>query len=92
MKALDATRELMRRDQVFEFMIPPPEEILRWRRARSQHEVHPVDERMTLEEIESQVAVYWEAALHFKRCGMLIYVRDAFGGVPKDVRLPAENQ
>ena len=47
---------------------------------------------MTLEEIESQVAVYWEAALHFKRCGMLIYVRDAFGGVPKDVRLPAENQ
>ena len=77
---------------VFEFMIPPPEEILRWRQDRAQREVHPVDEHITLEQVENQTAVYVEAALHFKRCGMLIYVRDSFGGPPKDMRLAPQDE
>ncbi len=76
---------------VFEFMLPPPEEIFRSRQERSYRKSHPVDEHMTLGQVENQFAVYQEAALHFKRCGMLIYVRDAFGGVPKDVRIPDQN-
>ncbi len=77
---------------VFEFMIPPPEEIFRSRQERAYREAHPVDEQLTLEQVENQSAVYWDAALHFKRCGMLIYVRDAFGGVPKDIRITAREE
>lgn len=77
-----------RRRFVFEFMIPPPKEIFRSRQERSRYEAHPVDKDMTLEQVETQVAVYRQAALHFKRCGMLIYVRDEFGGSPKDVVIP----
>ncbi len=77
---------------VFEFMMPPPEEIFRSRQERAYREAHPVDENMTLEQVENQVAVYREAALHFKRCGMLIYVRNAFGGLPKDIHIPAHDE
>ena len=68
---------------VFEFLIPPSEAILKWRQDRSHMEAHPVDQGVTLEEVDKQVAVYREAALHFHRSGMLTYVRDEFGGVPK---------
>ena len=73
---------------VFEFLIPPPEEILKWRLARSKHETHPIDEGVTLDQVERQAAVYREAALHFKRSGILIYVRDAFEGTPKYIVAP----
>ncbi|MGI9382608.1 MAG: hypothetical protein ACR2PO_05600 [Methyloligellaceae bacterium] len=73
---------------VFEFLIPQPEEILKWRLARSKHETHPIDEGVTLDQVERQVAVYCDAALHFKHCGILIYVRDTFEGAPKNIILP----
>ena len=68
--------------------IPPPETILKWRIDRSKREVHPVDEGVTLDQIEKQVAVFREAAIHFKRSEMLMYVRDDFEGMPKDVVVP----
>jgi hypothetical protein len=70
---------------VFEFLIPPPEAILNWRLERSRREAHPVDQGVTLEQVEKQVAVYREAALFFHRSGMLTYVRDEFDGVPKNI-------
>ena len=70
---------------VFEFLIPPPEAILKWRRERSHREVHPVDQGVTLEQVEKQVAVYREAALFFHRSGMLTYVRDEYDGLPKNI-------
>lgn len=70
---------------VFEFLIPPPEAILRWRVERSHREVHPVDQGVTLDEVERQVAVYLEAALYFHRSGMLTYVRDGYDGIPKNI-------
>lgn len=75
---------------VFEFLIPPAPKILQWRRDRSKQEVHPVDRGVTLEQVEKQVAVYQEAALHFKRAGMLIYLRDSFDGMPKNIVIPAK--
>ncbi len=45
---------------------------------------------MTLNQVEKQVAVYREAALHFKRAGLLTYVRDDFDGMPKDIVIPAK--
>ncbi|MDJ0951151.1 MAG: serine/threonine protein phosphatase [Alphaproteobacteria bacterium] len=70
---------------VFEFLLPPPEQIYRFRLDRTQRGVHPVDEGVTLPQVEQQVAVYREAALHFHRCEMLIYVRDQFDGMPKTI-------
>jgi hypothetical protein len=70
---------------VFEFLIPPPEAILEWRLDRSHREVHPIDQGVTLEQIEKQVAVYREAALYFHRSGMLTYVRDEYDGTPKNI-------
>ena len=74
-----------RRRFVFEFLIPSPEEILRWRLDRSRREAHPVDLGVTLDQVERQVAVYREAALYFHQSGMLTYVRDEFGGIPKTI-------
>jgi len=70
---------------VFEFLLPRPEEILKWRLARSRKEAHPVDEHVTLEQVKRQVAAYEEVALYFKRSGILTYVRDDFEGMPKDI-------
>lgn len=78
---------------VFEFLIPPPKDILKWRLARSVSEVHPVDEHVTLEQVERQVSAYQEVALFFKRSGILTYVRDDFDGIPKEIiDVPAEEQ
>ncbi|MDJ0609536.1 MAG: hypothetical protein QNJ67_11225 [Kiloniellales bacterium] len=79
-----------RRRFVFEFLLPPPEEILKWRLDRSRREVHPVDQGVTLEQVERQVAVYLEAALYFQRSGMLTYVRDGFDGAPKNIVEPSQ--
>lgn len=78
---------------VFEFLIPPPKDILKWRLARSVSEVHPVDEHVTLEQVERQVSAYQEIALFFKRSGILTYVRDDFDGIPKEIiDVPAEEE
>ena len=68
---------------VFAFLLPPPGEILKSRLERSRHQMHPIDEGVTLDQIERQVAVYAEAALHFHRSGVLTFVRDSFQGGPK---------
>jgi hypothetical protein len=75
---------------VFEFLIPSASKILEGRLARQTQEVHPIDRGVTLNQVEKQVAVYQEAALHFKRAGLLIYVRDDFDGMPKDIVIPAK--
>ena len=70
---------------VFEFLIPPAEEILKWRLARSKNEVHPIDKDVTLDQVERQSAIFHAVALYFHRSQMLTYVRDSFGGVPKEI-------
>lgn len=67
----------------FEFSLPPPESILKWRLERRRLHSHPVDNTVNLEQIQRQIAVYREVALYFHQEGMLVYVRDEFGGVPK---------
>jgi len=67
----------------FEFSLPPPEEILEWRLKRRRLHSHPVDQTVTLGEVERQVAVYREVALYFSQVGLCVFVRDEFGGIPK---------
>lgn len=68
---------------VFEFLLPDAEEILKWRIDRSRQRSHPVDSGVSLEQVEKQIAVYCEVAIHFHRSGILTYVRDAIEGMPK---------
>ena len=75
---------------MFEFQLPPAEEILAWRIDRSRRRSHPVDAGVSLEQVKRQVAVYREAAIHFHRSGILTYVRDAIEGTPKYIRMPAQ--
>ena len=74
----------------FEFQLPPAEEILEWRIDRSRRHSHPVDTGVSLEQVERQIAVYREAALHFHLSGILTYVRDAIEGKPKYFRTSAK--
>ena len=67
----------------FEFSLPPPERILEWRLERRRLHSHPVDETVNIEQVQRQVAAYREVALYFQTEGMLVYVREEFGGVPK---------
>jgi hypothetical protein len=72
---------------VFEFLLPPAQEILQWRMDRSRRQSHPVDADVTQEQVEKQIAVFCKAAVHFHRSGILIYVRDAIEGIPKYIEL-----
>ncbi|MGI9378199.1 MAG: hypothetical protein ACR2OW_01020 [Methyloligellaceae bacterium] len=74
---------------VFEFLVPPPENIMEWRLERSKHEVHPIDEGVTLNQIKRQISVYLEAAQYFSQSGLLMYVRENLGDVPKIILDPA---
>ena len=68
---------------MFNFQLLPPERIYSIRKARAATGTHPVDERITLDEVERQVAVYESLALHFHQCGMLVCVRNSFEGMPR---------
>ena len=75
---------------VFEFLLPPAEEILRWRLERGSRKSHPVDAGVTLDQVERQLAVYREAALYFHRSGLLTYVREEIEGMPKSIKIAAQ--
>lgn len=70
---------------MFEILIPSPQHILEWRIERKRRGTHPIDQSVTLEQIEKQSAVFWEIALYFHRAGMPSYVRNELQGMPKRV-------
>ena len=70
---------------VFEFLLPPAADILAARQERSHKGFHPIDQGVTGDQVERQLDVHRRVALHFKRSGMLTYVRDSFDGNPKNI-------
>lgn len=68
---------------IFEFLVPPPEILFECRKLRAEKGTHHVDVNLTLEKIQQEVNIYKELALYFHRNGLLVYIRDGFGGVPK---------
>jgi hypothetical protein len=70
---------------VFDFQLPSPDRIYTIRKARASVQSHPVDMAFTKEEIERQFAVYEFLALHFHRCGMRVFVRTDFEGMPRTI-------
>ena len=70
---------------VFDFQLPPTDRIFTLRQARALVESHPVDRTFTKADIERQSAVYELLAQHFQRCGMQVYVRTDFEGMPRKI-------
>jgi hypothetical protein len=68
---------------VFDFLLPDPGLIFEKRRARTGEGAFPVDEKITLEQVRVQVAVYADLALHFHRQGMSVFIRDSYQGPPR---------
>lgn len=61
---------------IFEFLIPDPQTIFDRRQARHSQGYFPVDDNLTLEMVEQQVAVYREVALYLHRAKMQVYIRE----------------
>ena len=75
-----------RQRYVFEFLLPPAEEILEWRTERLRRGSHPVDVDVNLEQIRRQLTVYKETAEYFARSGILTYIRDGIEAVPNSLK------
>lgn len=72
-----------RRKYVFEFLLPPAEDVLAARQQRSARKSHLIDVELSLDQVRRQLEVYWTVALHFHQQGIPTFVRDTFGGGPK---------
>ncbi len=74
-----------RNKYVFDFQLLPAEKIYAIRKERGKKGSHPIDMRLTLEQVKQQNAVYENIALHFHRCGLKVYVRVQFEGRPRRI-------
>jgi hypothetical protein len=70
---------------VFEFLIPPPEQIFRARTRRVQDGTHPGDWTLSLEQIQSQHRAFETVALYLHSNGLRVFVRTALGGPPQRI-------
>jgi predicted phosphodiesterase len=67
---------------IFEFLIPGPSTIFDQRMARQKDGYFPVDEKLTIEMVRQQVAVYREVALYLHRAGLNVYLRKGLDKPP----------
>ena len=67
---------------IFEFLIPNPSTIYQQRIDRQDKGYFPVDEKLTLDMVKQQVAVYREVALYLHRAGINVYVRKSLDKPP----------
>ena len=65
-----------RRRYVFEFMLPPAEELFAQRSRRAELGTHPVDVELSLELVTAQIAVFQQTAVYLSQNGMRVYIRE----------------
>ena len=68
---------------IFDFQLPPLEQLYSIRKQRAASESHPVDKLLSKELVERQSSVYEQLASHFHRSGMRVIVRTEFAGMPR---------
>ena len=68
---------------VFDFQLPPPEQVFTICQARARTGTHPRDRNLTREHVVSQHDAYARLALFFQRHGLRVYVRESFQGEPR---------
>ncbi|MBK1720789.1 ATP-binding protein [Thiocystis violacea] len=69
----------------FEFLLPPPDAIVRYRQDRARRGTHPIDERIDPDQIAAQIALYTRVALHFHRQGMIVHIRERLEDPPQRI-------
>ena len=74
-----------RRRFLFDFQLLPATKLYAVRKARSASGSHPVDANLTRQAVEHQCAVFEQLAQHFNRCGIGVFVRTSFDGLPRYV-------
>jgi len=67
---------------IFEFLIPEPEVVYRQRQARQSQGYFPVDDNLSMEMVEQQIAIYCEVALYMHRAGIHVYIRKGLNHPP----------
>ena len=67
---------------IFEFLIPDAATIFQQRLSRQNEGYFPVDENLSMEMVEQQVAVYREVALYLHRAGLNVYIRQGLDYPP----------
>lgn len=70
---------------VFDFQLPPSQQVYSVCRARARTGSHPRVKSLTLQQVERQHDAYSMLALLFHRKGMRVYVREAFQGEPRRI-------
>jgi len=61
---------------VFEFMLPPAEELFAQRSLRAGQGTHPVDRNLSRELVTAQIEVFRQCAVYLSRNGLRVYVRE----------------
>jgi hypothetical protein len=70
---------------IFEFQIPEPEVVFSQRQARQSQGYFPVDDNLSLDMVEQQIAIYREVALYMHRAGIHVYIRKGLNNPPRRI-------
>ena len=70
------------RRYVFEFILPPADELFAQRSRRARLGTHPVDANISLELVTAQRAVFEQCAVYLSRQGLRVYIREGTDGNP----------
>lgn len=69
-----------RKKYVFEFVLPPADQVYGQRLLRARRKTHRVDEHFDLELVERQLETLWIAAMYLYHHGFLVYIREGVDG------------
>ena len=75
----------------FEFLIPPPQTLLKWREKRAKQGTHPVDGTLNLNLVKNQVAVFRQVAFHLFEQDLNVYIRETSDGPPLQILHSEDN-
>lgn len=67
---------------VFEFLLPPAKTIYKLRQSRGSEGYFPVDEDLTLDIVERQLAIYQQIVLYLHQKKMQVYIRESLDQLP----------
>ena len=71
-----------RRRYVFEFILPPADELFAQRSHRARLGTHPVDTNISLELVTAQREIFEQCALYLSHQGLRVYIREGTDGNP----------
>jgi energy-coupling factor transporter ATP-binding protein EcfA2 len=67
---------------VFEFLLPPAEQLFEQRSRRARRATHPVDRNLSLGLVTAQLEVFRQTAAYLCRSGVRVYIREGTSSPP----------